>query len=359
MNSHFPRFSGELSMSRIEMKSERRRGRVADARRGRLRLRPTVMALEGRELLSTIVVNNPTDTPVANQTDLRQAIAQANSDGGGDTIVFSSLFDTLRTITLTGGQLELSGTTAPTTITGPGAELLSVSGNNASRVFQVDAHVTASISGLMITGGNADTDTDDGGGVQVMADGSLTMTDCTVSGNAASGRSSLGGGLVCFKGGSLTMTDCTVSSNNAAGGGGLFNLNGTLTMTNCTVTGNSTTTSGGGLGSFGTSAATTLISCTVSANSTSTSAGGGLNNQGGSVTLTSTIVAGNYAGGDISGNYTDGGHNLTFGSPLLAALGDYGGPTFTMPPLPGSPAIGGGASTGTPEFDQRGFPRGG
>ena len=30
-----------------------------------------------------------------------------------------------------------------------------------------------------------------------------------------------------------------------------------------------------------------------------------------------------------------------------------------MPPLPGSPAIGEGASTGHPDFDQRGLPRGG
>ena len=120
--------------------------------RKRWRWQPTLLMLEDRRLLSTIVVNNPTDTPVANQIDLRQAIAQANADGGGDTIAFSSLFNTPQTITLTGGQLELSGTTAPTTITGPGANLLSVSGNNASRVFLVDANVTASLSGLTITG---------------------------------------------------------------------------------------------------------------------------------------------------------------------------------------------------------------
>jgi hypothetical protein len=127
------------------------------------------MALEGRTLLSTIVVNNPTDTPVANQIDLRQAIAQANSDGGGDTIVFSSLFDTPQTITLTGGQLELSGTTSPTTITGPGANLLKVSGNNSSRVFLVDANVSASISGLTITDGNAGgRGSSGGGGLEVL-----------------------------------------------------------------------------------------------------------------------------------------------------------------------------------------------
>ena len=40
------------------------------------------MALEDRRLLSTIVVNNPTDTPAVGQTDLRQAIVQANTNGG-------------------------------------------------------------------------------------------------------------------------------------------------------------------------------------------------------------------------------------------------------------------------------------
>ncbi len=41
--------------------------------------------------------------------------------------------------------------------------------------------------------------------------------------------------------------------------------------------------------------------------------------------------------------------------PLLARLGDYGGPTQTMALLPGSPAIGKGAALGQ-TTDQRGFP---
>ena len=50
------------------------------------------------------------------------------------------------------------------------------------------------------------------------------------------------------------------------------------------------------------------------------------------------------------------GFNLTSGDPKLAPLGNYGGPTQTMPPLPGSPAIDGGAAT---DFitDQRGLSR--
>ena len=90
------------------------------------------------------------------QLDLRSGIAQANSDGGGDTIVFSSLFNTPQTITLTGTQLELSNKSGTETIQGPAAGV-TVSGNNASRVFQVDSGVTASISGLTITGGGTPT----------------------------------------------------------------------------------------------------------------------------------------------------------------------------------------------------------
>ena len=63
------------------------------------------------------------------------------------------MFNTPQTITLSGTQLELSDTTGTETITGPAAGV-TVNGNDASRVFQVDAGVTASISGLTITGGS-------------------------------------------------------------------------------------------------------------------------------------------------------------------------------------------------------------
>ncbi len=45
-------------------------------------------------------------------------------------------------------------------------------------------------------------------------------------------------------------------------------------------------------------------------------------------------------------------------APDLAPLGNYGGPTQTMPPLPGSPAIGAGSvADNTFSTDQRGYPR--
>ena len=50
------------------------------------------------------------------------------------------------------GQLTLTNTTGTETIAGP-AKGVTISGDELSRVFQVDAGVTASFSGLTITGG--------------------------------------------------------------------------------------------------------------------------------------------------------------------------------------------------------------
>src|SRR5262249_29992930 len=93
------------------------------------RVRPTLEMLENRWLPSNIVVNNPTDTPVAGETDLREAIAQANTNGGDETITFDpTVFATHQTIGLSGTQLELTDTTGTETITGPAAGV-TVSGN--------------------------------------------------------------------------------------------------------------------------------------------------------------------------------------------------------------------------------------
>ena len=439
---------------------------------------PALEALEDRCVPSTFVVDNPTDTPVAGETDLRQAITLANSTTGANTIAFdSTVFNTPQTITLTGSQLELSNTSGTETITGPAAGV-TVNGNNASRVFQVDANVTASISGLTITGGNS---ASNGGGVNNY--GSLTLTNCTVSGNSASGGSGggldnyggtlalinctvsgnhadnggSGGGLYTGYAGRTTLTNCTVSGNSAGSGGGLYNF-GTLALTNCTVSGNSASTgggldnnyggtatltnctvsgnsalnggsggglynayggtatltsctvsgnsadNGGGLYNFDTLAltnctvsgnsalnggagggldnyggTTTLTNCTVSGNSASGGSGGGLYNYGGTTTLTNTIVAGNTAstGPDARGTFASQGNNLigkTNGSsgwvgsdlkgtnaqplnPLLAPLGNNGGPTQTMALLPGSPALNAGDPALLGAADQRGVVR--
>jgi hypothetical protein len=326
-----------------------------------------------------LVVNTTLDGTGSPSGDLslRQAVDLANAlgaagTGGTEAITFDpTVFASAQTITLDGTQLELTSGTE--TITGPGANLLSVSGNNASRVFQIDSGVTASISGLTITKGNS-------GGLFNL--GAATLTNCTVSRNYNSAR--YGGGLVNYYGATAMLTNCTVSGNSTGfGGGGLVNQ-GTATLTSCTVSGNSAVR-GGGLDNYGRA---TLTNCTVSRNYATR--GGGLDNDGratltnctvsgnsarfgagldnyGTATLTNTIVAGNTSrlGGfasdikgatSVSGSYnligTGGSGGLTDGvnhnqvgvaSPLLGTLGDYGGPTQTIPLLPGSPAIGKGS----------------
>src|SRR5262249_50558078 len=95
---------------------------------------------------------------------LRQAISDANGNSGADTIVFAK--GVSGTIKLTSGELLI---TDSVTISGPGANKVSVSGNNASRVFDIAANGTmnVTISGLTITHGYA---ADRGGGIANRAD---------------------------------------------------------------------------------------------------------------------------------------------------------------------------------------------
>src|SRR5262249_38833260 len=123
--------------------------------------------------------------PYDGQTNLREAIAYANTLAGASTITFQS--GLTGTLTLTGGVLTLSDTSGTITIQGPGASLLTIDGNNASEVFQVNAGVGAALDSLTIAHGSAA----EGGGIY--NDGTLTVSDCTLSGNTASGA---GGGIL-------------------------------------------------------------------------------------------------------------------------------------------------------------------
>ena len=146
-------------------------------------------------------------------------------------------------------------------------------------------------------------------------------------------------------------------------------------LTDCTISDNSAIERGGGLWNYGTA---TLTDCVQRR---STNEGGGvylLSGPNSRTTIVGTIVAGNAAaviGPDLFGTVTlDQGDNLvgegsgasgltaagdrvgTAASPidpLLAALGDYGGPTQTMALLPGSPAIGKGVAIAGLTADQR------
>ena len=292
---------------------------------------PGIMALEDRILLSALSVTNALDD--GSNGSLRWALDQANSLVGADTIAFDPIvFATPQTIPLTAGQLELTDV-AITTITGPGADLLSISGNDASRVFLVNTEAMADLSGLTIMEG----EDDNGGGV--FNSGMVTMTNVTVSRNVAFYAGGHGGGI--FNSGTITMTNVRVSGNVAVSdGGGIFNV-GTVTMSDVRITGNRSYFNGGGIDNHG---MLIITDSTVSDNGTSghpqgwgggifndgtammtnvtvsgnwLSAGGGICNRG-SLTFTNGLLSGNTAlGYDVYGFGGNGGGILTNGSTTL------------------------------------------
>src|SRR5271166_241169 len=165
----------------------RRTGRVSTARpphrshRRRLTLEP----LESRALLSTFTVNSLGDTGTGSglSGDLRYVITQVDQTPGDNTINFA----VTGTITLNSALPVLSNTTGVTDIEGPGANLLTVSGNNAVRVFTVDTGVTATLTGLTISGGSTG-----GFGGGIFNAGTLNVTDCTIADNSDGGIFSYG-----------------------------------------------------------------------------------------------------------------------------------------------------------------------
>ncbi len=265
------------------------------------------------------------------------------------------------TITLGGTHLVID---KDLTIDG-GGHAVTVSGNNASRVFLVRA-ATLVLQDLTVTQGNANV----GGGLLISNEAgsaAATFSNVNFSGNTAS---DLGGGLANV--GTATLTNVTFSGNTASEGGGLANIT-TATLTNVTFSGNTAINRGGGLDNAG---RVTLTNVTFSGNTASDGGGFYAFVQAGFSSLTNTLLAGN-TGGNCSGrtlliqnlanNLDDGetcGFDTAYGSlsntaPLLGVLGDYGGPTQTIPLLPGSPAIDGGtgATGGCPATDQRGVAR--
>jgi hypothetical protein len=320
--------------------------RARRPRRGALGLEP----LEDRVVLSTFLVTNLADS---GDGSLRQAIVDSDGTPGPNEIDFAPGLS--GTITLTSGQLTIANNAV--TIVGPGADVLSVSGHHASRVFEVDA-VQAALSGLTITNGSPASPQNGGG---IFNGGTLTLNNAIVSGNYSAaiynssgyGYGGYGGGI--HNGGTLTLNNTTVSGNSNTGsyGSGIYN-SGTLVLTNAAVMDNDFEGNGGGAGSgiynaYGGSAI--LNNSTVSGNHAAGDnyvLGGGISN-GGTLTLNNSTVSGNSAlgGGGISNGGTltlnnctvsgnsagiGGGLFVSSGSPVLhntLIAGNFNGATGT------------------------------
>lgn len=358
---------------------------------------PMMCNLESRLLFATFTVTNLNDSEVGS---LREALRQADNNPGADVVTFQS--GLTGTITLIGGELTVADA-AGVDIQGPGASVISVSGNDANRVFNISS-VPVDISGLTLTHGSS---VGFGSGGILSSDGTVNITNCIIS----HGKTLTNGGAIA-NGGVMTITDSTISESGGPAfvGGGVFN-GGTLTVLRSTIS-NNRGAFGAGIANFHTLFVTaSIISGNSGAGLNQQSQGSGVyrmvvrdstiidNSDGISgyvhgdsrvVVLNSTIarntvginatningnsppdlsawmtlvnctVTENTTGvsvystaytelantvvagnttSDITGQFTTIGNNFIGGDPKLASLTNNGGATPTYRPLPGSPLI--------------------
>lgn len=305
---------------------------------------------------------------------LRQAILDACP---GSVITFDPSLN---------GQTITLASTLPTinknlTITGPGANLLTISGNDVVQLFRVTGADPVMISGLIMADGK---DASTGGGA-LHNTGRLTLANCTFKNNNTT--SPHGGGAVYVLSFNLTtiIEGCTFLNNSSIvsfieGKAGAVMFAAPGSITNSTFTGNRAVAQAGAIRL---DANSSIINCTITGNAVIGNGGGGGVSGSNSLSnsIYNSIIAGNTSAGsapDVAAVYggtnniigTPSGHSYTNGvdgnkvgtaanpiNPLLGPLADNGGTTQTIALLPGSPAINAGTNTNAPATDQRGFGR--
>ena len=295
---------------------------------------------------------------------LRAAIEEASASPAGSSVSISLPAGTYQ---LTLGSLAETANTI--TITGAGAISTLIKGNGTFGVLQADAPVTASLSGVTITGGNA--------GPSGYGGGVLSYGHMTISASAITGNKAAAGGGISNSGGKLTITGSSISGNTATayGGagiqnGGLNNLPGSVTVTSTAISNNTASGDGGGIlnGQNGhpaaggpaqaprrrpgapsarawpgarawprvrpatSSLAVTVTNSNINGN-TSDNAGGGIANDAGTAVITGSTLAGDTVPGAVGGGISSYG-TLTVKKSTLASdssSGGYGGGSTSSP----------------------------
>lgn len=234
-----------------------------------------------------------------------------------------------------------------------------------------------------------------GGGLSLFSTGTTTILDSTIDGNTAYRGAGLFGGTA-----TLTIQDSTFSFNEAAFNGGGLDLYGDVSLSNVTLRNNSALSKGGGIIVEG---AIDLVNVTLAGNEADFGGGVFVNPGSGNtlamdhvsfaantaesigsviyvssesiVTVTNTILASpsiiDNCYVDVQADWTSNGYNISNDTscplsntgdwintnPMLGTLGDFGGPTLTLPLLAGSPAINqGNPADPASRLDQRGVP---
>jgi RHS repeat-associated protein len=355
----------------------RRRSKKPQFRRSR-----TVEMLESRHMMTTspIMVDTLVDeNDGIGNVSLREALAIAAdniSHPGADTIKFApELFNNgPATITLEydgnnnqfADDIFISSSDAGienVTIEGPGAELLSIDGDEQNRVFSINWNADLTLRGLTVTGGgNVE------GGAGIYNNGTLRLESVRVTDNHTTGLatgSDFGGGIA--SSGSIYVIDSSIDNNTARWGAGMsitawteqtkVEISGSAIYQNHALDENSAGLAGGlDVKSAYTAADLSIVNTTFSDNTAGDSAGvrvdwaghvfiinstitlnratagvnGGLMvvNQASAVTMHNSIVAGNLdsvGGGDHRDIVTWGGVYTTDSSHNLVGVGGNSG----------------------------------
>lgn len=334
----------------------------------------------------TVTTESESISSFDNRNSLREAIAFANSLPGADTVTFESSLAG-ETISLTQGQLTVSDSVS---VAGLGADQLTISGNDNSRIFLFgsDDAATYTIADVTLTDGEVargmEPNPEVGGAIQLLDDNdTLIIERSVISSSAANGGGAI---FIGGDGAELQIAD-SAFINNAANFSGSAILTGgdvTATIVNSTVSGNASLNGSGALflQTLGTESAEMILRNVTVADST----GHGLQTSAAG-TSTATFTVGNSILADNTGsNFFPNGSGSSVASsiggnvfddaffaaaiagdqanedPLLGPLADNGGPTLTHSLSPGSLAIDNGNNSIADdlegvllEFDQRGI----
>lgn len=192
---------------------------------------------------NTYTVNTSGDPGPLGTVSLRQAITSANA-AAGNVVQFSpALIGS--TITLVSGEIAI---TKPMTVSGPGADALTISGNDVSRIFYIRAvpddavpsHMQVNISGVTLTKGHGSF----AGGAIFAEHAQLGLSYSTIS---ASKAGFFGGGLYSVLG-NPTVQHCRLIANQAVYGGAFTSVgDAAVNLLFDTISGNSAAEQGGGV----------------------------------------------------------------------------------------------------------------
>ena len=277
-----PRFSHST-------RARRNRNQIPSAQA--LVVRNAAETLEDRTLLTAFTVVN---TNVSGAGSLRDAIEQANANAGADTITFDAALAGQTIVVSTEMQI-----TDDLTITGLGADQLTLSGDGTRRLFRIDdgdaeTSISVELSGFTLTNGFANVTS--GGAIHSLE--TLSISDVLFTDNEASVFSgpihggSYGGAI--YSAGDLTVTNSTFVRNSADWyGGAIYSTEGLLSITGCDFTENQTSYSGGAI--LVQNGDLTVASSTFTENS-SDSLGGGIYIMQGLLTVGDTVFTDNSSG---------------------------------------------------------------